>query len=180
MRRPAIVLALSLVLAACTGGEDGGDAIDVEPTAIVVPEGQACTDQLRVPAMPSVSHIAPDARATYSTNPPTSGEHAGPVPTGVYQEPLPDEATVHNLEHGHVIVHHDGLPEETLTQIEATVRADPVQMLMLPRPDMDHVLALTAWRVIQVCDELPEDPIETVRAFVRANRDSGLAPESVP
>jgi len=178
-RAAGITSILALALAACGGSESPSI---VQPSAIAVPAGEACTEQLKLAEAPSRDHVAATQRVQYATNPPTSGEHwsapAGPVPTGVYDRPLPDEATVHNLEHGHVIVHHNGVPEDALAQIEAIVRADPIQMVMVPRPSMDHMLALTSWTVIQVCDEMPDDPIELVRSFVQANRDN--APESIP
>jgi hypothetical protein len=176
MRRIASFIVLALVLAAC-----GGDGDPADPVELGVPEGRACSDALSLPSE-GQDHIEVGQRTTFATDPPMSGPHwgppGGPVPAGIHNQAFPDEATVHNLEHGHVIVHHNGLPPEVLEEIEAIVRADPVQMLVVSRPTMPWVLAVTAWTVAQVCDEVPDDLIEMLRTFVREHRDN--APESVP
>lgn len=174
--RPIVVpFSLALILVACGGDDDASSA------SLRVPEGQACSDAIELPSE-GADHIEAGQRVTYDTDPPASGPHwgapNGPLPTGIYNQAFPDESTVHNLEHGHVIVHHNALPPDVVNEIEGLVRADPVQMMVLSRPDMPWVLAFTAWRVALVCDEVPDDPGELLRSFVRAHRDN--APESVP
>lgn len=176
MSRASFLLALALASIACTG-----DAPDPMPVRLAVPDGQACSQPLRLPEQ-SRDHIALGTTATYATDPPGSGEHwsapAAPVPTGAYDEALPDEATLHNLEHGHVVAHHGDLPRLARDAIEAEVRAQPQWALAVPRPEMRWALALSAWNVVQVCDALPPDVGGFVRAFLASNRDR--APESIP
>src|SRR5437899_510719 len=57
----------------------------------------------------SRDHVARgDSHQPYNSVPATSGPHwsdqGAPVPFGVYEEPIPDEAAVHNLEHGDIFV----------------------------------------------------------------------------
>ena len=61
------------------------------------------------------NHIPTGERVTYRTEPPNSGPHyAQWAPPGFYDRPLPDELLVHNLEHGHIIIHYrpDALTDE--------------------------------------------------------------------
>src|SRR5207244_1136406 len=60
------------------------------------------------------AHVAPPAKVNYMHNPPTSGCHysvsggssglSAPVEPGVYDQAIPPEYWVHNLEHGYVVV----------------------------------------------------------------------------
>jgi hypothetical protein len=60
-----------------------------------------------------------DAHEPYNTDPPTSGPHAGTVRAGFYDEALPDENLVHNLEHGYVIIGYNcSTLEEAQYQLE--------------------------------------------------------------
>ena len=57
-------------------------------------------------------HILRDeSHGPYNSVPATSGWHysdeSAPVPWGIYPEAIPDEALVHNLEHGGVRIHYD-------------------------------------------------------------------------
>src|SRR5262245_2889974 len=72
---------------------------------IVIRTNQPATGQ-RVLEV-SRDHVARGApHSPYNTVPATSGPHwsdqGAPVPFGVYEEPVPDEAAVHNLEHGDI------------------------------------------------------------------------------
>ncbi len=143
-----------------------------------VPTPTACGAVLSPPEL-ETSHIAPPELGRYNSNPPTSGIHYGtPSPTGVFDEPISDEAQVHNLEHGHVVMQHRDLTPSELQAVTRALQADPVMMLMAPRPSMPWKLALTSWGKIQVCMQIPADVEQVIRSFVKANRDK--APESIP
>lgn len=55
------------------------------------------------------SHINPPSTVNYNHDPPTSGCHysvanVAPIQQGFYDQPVPNEAWVHNLEHGYIAV----------------------------------------------------------------------------
>lgn len=177
MRR---IVAVGLVaLAACGGSKvrPTADPFAVKPAPVV----DACSAPKRSPSL-GAAHLNPGQRGTYNSDPPTSGAHygapGGPVPAGIHPTPIENEAQVHNLEHGHVVIQYRALSSDQVHQLRQAVFADPVQIVLAPRPGMRHHVALTAWTVLQTCDGFPADPIGTVRAFVAAYRNH--APESFP
>ena len=60
---------------------------------------------VNVPVM-AVRHIqVGEQHEPYNSDPPTSGPHyAQPAQAGFYDEALPDEQLVHNLEHGYIVI----------------------------------------------------------------------------
>ncbi len=91
----------------------------------------------------------------YNSNPPTSGPH---LPNwsdwGVFNQPLSDELTLHNLEHGGIVIQYDcpqGCPG-AINALSAYARRYPPQsftgVLLAPRagglPDGARIV-LTAW-----------------------------------
>tara|TARA_B100001167_G_C16754251_1_gene297893 strand:- start:470 stop:1102 length:633 start_codon:yes stop_codon:yes gene_type:complete len=61
----------------------------------------------------TADHIAEGSLATYNSQPPTSGDHwITPAVCGFYEEGLPDERVVHNMEHGNIVVSYN-LPLES-------------------------------------------------------------------
>lgn len=120
------------------------------------------------------------AHAPYTSNPPTSGPHYGsPARWGVYDQPIPDETLVHNLEHGGIVVHYncpDGCPElvAQLKQLAGEYRSKVI-LAPRPNPDVPYRIILTAWTWLDGFDEFDA---ERIRAFIRAHKDRG--PELVP
>jgi len=112
----------------------------------------------------------------YNSNPPTSGPHASqPADWGVHEEPVPKEVPVHNMEHGGVVIWYDcsaGVPlgdaqcQELRDQVAAVVEsalADGKLVLMVPYLEMEHRIALTAWRTLDTLDEFDA---ARVQAFI--------------
>ncbi|HVL89258.1 MAG TPA: DUF3105 domain-containing protein [Actinomycetota bacterium] len=131
-------------------------------------------------------HITPPSTVSYKTDPPTSGAHyaqaaspPAPGPTGVLASALPNEAQVHNLEHGHILIQYqqDALTESQIKSLTALVESDPGWIQLAPRENRDAKVAFTAWQVLQKCNE-PNDKIaEAAAEFVK--RFKNQAPESV-
>jgi hypothetical protein len=132
-----------------------------------------------------------DEKVNYKTNPPTTGRHYEiPAEDGVYGgTPPPDEALVHALEHGRVIVWvKPGVPEE----VRATIRAmsdedEGFQTLLVQRKDMPYLVAATAWNRDPLpggtgrtlgCDKWNPEVVDALRAFRDEHRSNG--PEPVP
>lgn len=100
-----------------------------------------------------------DPHEPYNSDPPTSGPHAAPVTAGFYDDALPDENLVHNLEHGYVIIWYNctSLAEVNCQSLKTQIRgvmdrAGPIslfsdikKLIAVPRPKMDALLALTSW-----------------------------------
>ena len=120
-------LGAAVVLTACGGGGDQTPG----PTIHFVGNSTCPTDGSVGPYDPSPphtngtpvgtaidemphTHVNPPTQVTYNHDPPTSGCHynlgggqgqlAAPVPAGTYNQEIPAEYWVHNLEHGYVVV----------------------------------------------------------------------------
>lgn len=124
-----------------------------------------------VPTMTSRDHV--DGRVEYSTNPPTSGNHAAAAPTnGFYPSaPPPDERIVHSLEHGNVVMYWnpDKLDQASFDKLKALYedlkrsRARSC-IILAQRQNMDAPIALTAWGALATLDQFDE---AAIRAFWR-------------
>lgn len=131
------------------------------------------------------SHINPPARATYNTNPPTSGQHyfaagVGPLTTGIHRAPVQYEGAVHNLEHGHVVIYYkESIPQPMANILAKVVRTNPEWIMLAPNtdPGMQSTIAFTAWGHLQECKNPNEAGLEgAAMDFVKRFRDN--APES--
>lgn len=123
-------------------------------------------------------HVQPGTAVDYETTPPTSGpHHPSPADPGFYSQAVPEEALVHNLEHGQIVIWYDPqAPAEVREQIESLVEQEPVATLAAPYdalPD-PYSLALTAWGASQMCEAIAQDSVDEFRA-----RFQGRGPESV-
>jgi hypothetical protein len=173
--RRTVVIAAIASLAACAHPR-------VPAFTVSIPAGQSCSAVLSAPELER-QHIEPPQKGRYNTDPPTSGIHysifgTAPAPVGVYDKPLPDEYTVHNLEHGHVVVQYRALTKAELTLVRAAAKVDPQRVVVAPRPTMKWKLALTAWTKIQVCDRIPPNAAQMIATFIRTRELH--APESIP
>jgi hypothetical protein len=109
------------------------------------------------------------------------------VPWGIYKDPIPDEAQVHNLEHGGVMIQYNCRDcPELVTQLEGFfsryTAARPLprypqsaKIVVAPYDGMSSRIALTAWGRIDALEAYDE---ERITRFVDAYRDNG--PEAVP
>lgn len=134
-------------------------------------------------------HTAPgEAHSPYATKPATSGPHWQTAPTtlapygsparwGFYDEPLPDEVLIHNLEHGGVGMHYDCSDgcDDLVKQLKDLVPSSKSQFIVSPYPGMPKKIAITAWRHLMYLDEFDQ---EKIIEFIREYQDR--APESVP
>lgn len=133
-----------------------------------------------------------DPHPAYNSTPPTSGWHwnlAGeaPVPWGIYKEPIPNEAQVHNLEHGGIMIQYNCRDcPELVAQLEdfynrytaankLPMYPNSTKIIVAPYYDMQTRIALTAWGRIDTFNEYDE---ERIKRFVDAYRDRG--PEAAP
>jgi hypothetical protein len=105
---------------------------------------------------------------TYSTSPPTGGEHyPTPLSHGVFTTPLSTNPVdspnlyqaVHSLEHGYAIVWYRGLSDQQVMAL--TPFGDQDRVLVISYPQLPKgSIALTAWGRLQYCDMLDTQQVQ--------------------
>ena len=123
-------------------------------------------------------HIANGApHPAYNSNPPTGGWHyAAAAQTGIYDQVIPDETLVHNLEHGHIwIAYRPDLPADQVESLAKVTKSYSSKIIMAPRPDNPKPISLVAWEYLLHLDGFNE---EQVKGFIAAHRGKG--PEQIP
>lgn len=126
-------------------------------------------------------HINPgQTHEPYNSNPPTSGPHyPDPARWGIYDNPLPDETLVHNLEHGGIVIEYNcpqGCPE-LVSQLKSLAGEYKSKVVLAPRPnpEVPYRITLTAWTWLDGFNDFDADRI---KAFIKAHKDKG--PELLP
>ena len=130
-------------------------------------------------------HVDPGTPVTYPSLPPTSGSHwplpAAPAPWGIKDSQLPNEVTVHNLEHGGiVIVYSPTISPADLTTLKDSVRSIMnttryKKIILEPYKELTGgVIALTAWDWIL---KLPAPDQTAMVKFISAHYEGPDAPE---
>ena len=208
--RAAVALALLLLLlAGCGGGDDGGGGgnggggeTEVFPAGGSVPEDSGVPVEAAARPAGCVLETtpsrggadrqhttSPDEKVEYRGNPPTLGRHAAlPAEDGLYQQAPPDEALVHTMEHGRVVIWaKPSLPEEARGTLRALFEEDDDQLVLTPRADMPYAVAATAWngdpqpggtgRTLG-CPKWNDKVVDALRAFRDEHR--GRGPEPIP
>ena len=199
-----IALATAVVVAVllAAGGSNGAG----EPSADVLPEGGDVPEQKEfditaaarvggcelkaVKGSGNQTHTQdPNERIRYNSNPPTTGKHfITPAEDGAYSEAPTDEALVHGLEHGRVIVwFKPGLSRDARADLRALYEEDTYQMFLVPRRNMPYDVAASAWNAepapngtgrMLLCDRFGQGVFDSIRAFRDEHRSNG--PEPVP
>jgi hypothetical protein len=84
---------------------------------------------------------------TYNTNPPTSGIHTNEtVIYGIYDQPVPTISTVHNLEHGAIVIRYGPkVPQTDVAKIGDWYLKSADGLVVAPLPGLGNKIALTAW-----------------------------------
>lgn len=123
-------------------------------------------------------HILPGAfHPPYNSNPPTSGWHfPQPASWGYYDDTLPDELLVHNLEHGGIWISYQRADDtEVIKQLVALTQRYRSKVIVTLRPKNESRLSVTAWTHVMQLDHYDQAAIVS---FIRRFKDQG--PELVP
>ncbi len=125
-------------------------------------------------------HVADGTKVTYGTTPPTSGAHyANPTTWGIKDSQLPDETTVHNLEHGGIVITYNQLTPDDLSKLKTLVRQLTAgqyrKVILEPYAKLaDSKIAVSAWTWQLKLQSFDESQIVK---FVRAHYQGPDAPE---
>lgn len=148
-----------LTVAACTGGTEGADSIQL-PTEVFDPLDSPVLSMDEQQAILAGDQPGP----AYNSDPPTSGPHADDfADCGVYRVEIPDIYQVHSLKRGTVIVQYQPtLQAATLEALEDLTRALGHNIIVAPRSTLPAPIVLTAWTRRLAMSEADADMI---RAF---------------
>ena len=107
-----------------------------------------------------------DDYVVYNTFPPTSGDHWSAAQScGFYEEPIPDERVVHNLEHSNIVISYNLLNQadvDALKDFYNDLDESWRNHFTVVRP-YDEIapgqIGLSAWGVLDVMDGIDEERI---------------------
>ena len=135
------VIAFLVIAGFVVGGisfQGGGDGIG---TATEYKEGVGEQQEI----MPTRRHVPEEQNVVYNTTPPTSGDHWDWwARCGFYEDGLPDERVVHNMEHGNVIVSYNLPDGPELDKLKGF---------------MDDFELAPSWAVTRFYDQIPEGTV---------------------
>jgi hypothetical protein len=132
----------------------------------------------------------------YNTNPPTSGPH-NPVwiVWGMYDEPIDRLRSIHNLEHGGIVIQYGPkAPDGTVESLSDFYRDDPNGVVVAPLPSLGNKISLAAWTFdlgrlnergyegeghLAIMPRFDEDVFRSFVDEFRFNGPERLAPEDV-
>ena len=180
----AALVAVLAVLALSRGDEDAQTALD---SAAYTVQGFTA-----VPNVPDHSDVPTlTTKPAWNSNPPTSGPHFQEwVVWGFYEEEVPLVKSVHNLEHGGVVIHYGPqVPQAEVDKLRAFYGDDPNGLLVAPLASNGDKITLSAWTApdaqtgtadrgrgwLARCTTFDEDAFS---AFLEAHRFKG--PERIP
>ncbi len=134
----ALAVVLAVVLLAGGGGDDERATLEAAGCTLEVVPAQAGEHTAELTA-------ASDPK--WNTDPPTSGPHnEQPAVWGSYEDPVPLAQSIHNLEHGGIVVHYgDDVPEQEVEKIRTWYADDPNGLIVAPLDKLDDKIALSAW-----------------------------------
>jgi hypothetical protein len=147
----------------------------------------SCTDVEEQNAEQPNEHVEPYAHGENGV-PAFGGNHVGtPLPQEpkVYTQQPPEEAAIHNLEHGYILIYYaaegDNALDPTLVSALEDVANSETEVLMSPYADLAKPLYLVAWGARQSCDPPPDASAEDVtlvaEGFIEDWKDGKYAPE---
>ena len=116
--------------------------------------------------MPARNHVGEGQAVEYNSIPPTSGDHWPRwSQCGFFEEALPDERIVHNLEHSNIVVSYNlATPEEVKQLKDVMGRIDLAGRTGVSRfyeKIPEGTVALAAWGVSDIMKGIDEERINT-------------------
>lgn len=112
-------------------------------------------------------HIAAGQKATYKNKIPTSGPHAEGVPWQAYDQQVPDENIIHNMEHGGVVVsYRPDLDAATVQKLKglftkpyAVNKFSPTKAVVMPREGQEKPIVIASWNRILELDSYDQQTL---------------------
>jgi hypothetical protein len=136
----ALVAVLAIVF--LTGGGDDDERATLEAAGFTLQSFPALSNKSDHSDVPTL-----ETKPKWNSSPPTSGPHYGvPAVWGSYEEPVPLVQTVHNLEHGGVVIHYGpDVPSAEVDKIREWYSEDPNGLIISPLSSNKNKIMLSAW-----------------------------------
>jgi hypothetical protein len=140
-----VALLVVLGVLAFTGG--GGKTDTKGVAAALKSAGWTFKTYPAQPRTPHYTSLSPKDPLKYNSFPPTSGRHYYQWAIwNFYTEPVDVYQSVHNLEHGGIVIQWGNkVPQSDVDEIHAFWQDDPNAILAFPNPKLGNKIALTAW-----------------------------------
>ncbi len=193
----ASLVILTLVMGAACGGSDPTPTA-VPPTKPAATSGpkptptptSLATRMGRTSYIPGIGveakdegdgHVSEGTLVQYGSTPPSSGKHwTRWAACGVYENELPDEYMVHNLEHGQVVISYNLADATDVDRLESLAEdLDDFDKWGILRPYSkidEGMVGLSAWMITDLFSGVDERRIEDFYYAYRGNR---LSPETL-
>ncbi len=171
----ALVVVIALV---AIGGGGGGTKAAAE---VITAAGCQFKHYAEQPRSPHYTSPTPNPPPNWNSFPPTSGRHFGQwILWGDYTEPQPLIKSVHNLEHGGVIIQYGNkVSKADVAKIDGFWQSDPNAMLVAPLPKLGDKIALTAWTQWAECTHFNQKAFAKFRSTFRYHApESSVFPKS--
>ena len=115
--------------------------------------------------MPTLNHVPDTQTVDYNTTPPTSGDHWDFwARCGFYEDGMPDERIVHNMEHGNIIVSYNLPNQADVERLREFMGGLDLATSWAVTRFYDQIdegtVALTTWGVLDTMQGVDEDRIE--------------------
>ena len=136
------IAALAIVLAVLVLGGDEDEQTAVETAGCTLESFPA------VPNVPDHSDVPTlTTKPAWNSNPPTSGPHYNEWAIwNFYDEEVPLVKSVHNLEHGGVVIHYGPqVPQAEVEKLRTFYGDDPNGLLVAPLRSNGDTITLSAW-----------------------------------
>ena len=126
------------------------------------------------------AHVPRNQTVSYNTVPPTSGDHwSTPERCGFFEDGLPDERIMHNLEHSNIVVSYNLATPEEVDQLKDAVDSIGLNPVWGVTRSYDKIpvgtVALAAWGVLDTMQGVDR---ERINRFFETYSGS-LGPESI-
>ena len=171
-----------LILRTAAPGSLSAEALEIGRAA-------GCSDvQTPAASAPGGQHLAAGESANYTEQPASSGPHApAPLPAEprVFTAPINEEAAVHNLEHGYILLYYraedpEALPDDVVTRL-SEIAGSQDKVFVAPHPGLEQgtSLAMVAWNKVWKCPSTVEvsDAATMANSFIAAYKGTSNAPE---
>jgi hypothetical protein len=173
-----VALVLVLALFAFTGGS----STDTKSVAAALKSaGWTFKTYPAQPRTPHYTSLTPTDPMKYNSSPPTSGRHYSvPIIWGYYTEQVNTLQSVHNLEHGGVLIQWGNrVPQSQVDEIHSFWQDDSNAILAFPNPDLGNKIALTAWTHLAEGTKWNEAVAKKFRDAFRYKGPERIPPDSL-